>query len=326
MKKICIWLSLSLFFLCACGKNVLPKVRSSVLDEAGLPVVLVTQDMDVSKNQYDLDLWNALVVSQDTLGLVPGYISPGEDSRGAVRDALTQAVSGPYQFVWMNDGDWNHLFLDVVQKNPSLQFGLLGERNKHPEEYPNLVGVTYREEEAAFLAGFAAAHLSRTGQVGLLTAEEGLVSAFCNGVEYANQGAFVSYEIAEARHNEDKVRKKAEQLCRVADVLYSTETLFDSVVIETLKQTNCRMIGHGIYRKEPVIFGSMEHHHEVAISMIQRQYFQEKKVENLSLGIKEQGIIPCWSEGVDPYIQEQVAEIAQQIAEGSLQIPAIPRS
>ncbi|WP_161878148.1 BMP family lipoprotein [Alkalibacterium sp. MB6] len=88
---------------------------------------------------------------------------------------------------------------DVAAQNPDQWFGIVDEIS----ELDNVVSLTFRDHEAAFLAGVAAAHTTETGQVGFIGGIAGPVidrfeTGFTAGVAHVDESIEVDVQYAES--------------------------------------------------------------------------------------------------------------------------------
>ena len=77
----------------------------------------------------------------------------------------------------------------AAAQNPDTQFGIIDDVIEGKD---NVVSATFKDNEAAYLAGFAAAYTTKTNKVGFIGGEEGVVidrfeAGFIKGVEDASK-------------------------------------------------------------------------------------------------------------------------------------------
>ncbi|MCU6167953.1 BMP family ABC transporter substrate-binding protein, partial [Enterobacter roggenkampii] len=75
----------------------------------------------------------------------------------------------------------------AADQNPDTQFGIIDDVIEGKD---NVVSATFKDNEAAYLAGFAAAYTTKTNKVGFIGGEEGVVidrfeAGFMKGVQDA---------------------------------------------------------------------------------------------------------------------------------------------
>ncbi len=112
--------------------------------------------------------------------LAPGSLVNNEES-------LRYLAENNYELVMAVGPGIDQDLKRVVPDYPDIKFAILN----GDVDQPNVVRIRFNEEEGAFLAGVAAASLTKTGLVGYLggsaAADRKLENGFAKGVQYVNQ-------------------------------------------------------------------------------------------------------------------------------------------
>lgn len=117
-------------------------------------LVLVTDSGSVEDGSFNQSAWEGLVRYAEENKISSGYFQPEENTDEALRGAIDKAVEGGARAVVCT----GYLFEDVVaeaqQAYPEVDFIAVDCEVASPAA--NTVGLTYAEEQAGFLAGYAA--------------------------------------------------------------------------------------------------------------------------------------------------------------------------
>ena len=77
-------------------------------------------------------------------------------------------------FIWLIGYKLSNVSTSVALENPDLRYAIIDPVYEDKLLVPNnLVAITFRTEEAAFLVGYIAAKTSKTGKIGFLGGIEG---------------------------------------------------------------------------------------------------------------------------------------------------------
>ena len=156
MKKITIVL-LAVLVLAACGGAKTEQKNASDTFELALVTDLGTID-DKSFNQ---GAWEGLVQYADEYGISRKYYQPAEQSNDAYITAIDLAVKGGAKIVVTPGFLFETPIFYAQDRYPDVCF-ILVDGEPHNEDYSvfntgsNTVGILYAEDQAGFLAGYAA--------------------------------------------------------------------------------------------------------------------------------------------------------------------------
>ncbi|WP_234416410.1 BMP family ABC transporter substrate-binding protein, partial [Candidatus Borreliella tachyglossi] len=79
-------------------------------------------------------------------------------------------------FIWLIGYKLSNFAITVALENPDVRYAIIDPVYGSDEVIPdNLVAVTFKNEEGAFLAGYLAAKTSKTGKIGFLGGIEGVI-------------------------------------------------------------------------------------------------------------------------------------------------------
>jgi basic membrane protein A and related proteins len=188
--------------LAACGgTKTAPSSASSATTAAtddNFTVGMVTDVGGVDDKSFNQSAWEGLVAWGEENGKTKGvdgydYIQSNADSEFVTN--LNTAVNSNFDLIIGIGYKLQPAMQDVAKQNPDTKFAIIdavitGE---------NTVSVSFKDNEAAFLAGVAAAKTTKTNQVGFIGGQEGTVidrfeAGFVAGVKSVNPDVAVKVE------------------------------------------------------------------------------------------------------------------------------------
>lgn len=182
--------------LAACGGSKTPENSGGKKDEAGKDaahsVAIVTDVGGVDDKSFNQSAWEGLTAWGKENDLKKGangydYIQSNDASEYTTN--IDQAVSSGFKTIF----GIGYLLTDSIkaaaEQNKDTQFGLI---DAVIEGQDNVVSATFMDNEAAYLAGYAAAYTTKTDRVGFVGGEEGPVidrfeAGYVKGVQDASK-------------------------------------------------------------------------------------------------------------------------------------------
>ena len=198
MRKLlltCISLLTVVTLLAACGPaptEAPPEEAPEEVPEEAPPEVLkagqVTDMGGIDDKSFNQTAWHGLEMAEEQLGVEVAYLESQGQTDYAVN--ITQFLDQEYDLivtVGFMLGDDTATF---AQQNPDVDFAIVD--FGYDPIIPNVLGLTFATDEAAFLAGYLAAGMTKTGKVGTFGGIEiPTVTIFMvglqAGVDYYNQ-------------------------------------------------------------------------------------------------------------------------------------------
>lgn len=160
-------------------------------------MAMVTDEGGVDDRSFNQSAWEGMQEwSEETGGNVEYYQS---DSSADFIPNLNTAVSDGYDIIYAIGFLLEDSINQVAEQNPDQYFGLVDAVS----DQDNVVSMTFRDHEAAFLAGVAAAHTTETDSVGFVGGIASPVidrfeTGFTAGVEYVDDSIDVQVDYAES--------------------------------------------------------------------------------------------------------------------------------
>ncbi|MGX7196323.1 BMP family lipoprotein [Enterococcus olivae] len=179
-------------------------------------VAIITDIGGVDDRSFNQSAWEGLQAWGEEHGIARGvggfdYIQSDEASQYATN--ISNAVQNGFKTVF-GVGFLLQPEIEVAaQQFPDTQFGIV---DSVIEGMDNVVSATFRDHEASYLAGVAAAYTTKTDQVGFIGGEEGFVidrfeAGFVRGVEDTAEklGKEIEVDVQYAASFNDSARGKA---------------------------------------------------------------------------------------------------------------------
>lgn len=164
-------------------------------------IAMITDEGGVDDRSFNQSAWEGMTAWGEENGLSEGEgfaYYQSNDSADFVPN-LNQALTDGYDIIY----GIGYLLLDsindVAAQNPDQHFGIVDDIS----DQENVVSLTFRDHEAAFLAGVAAAHTTETNQVGFIGGIAGPVidrfqTGFEAGVAHVDENIEVDVQYAES--------------------------------------------------------------------------------------------------------------------------------
>lgn len=123
-------------------------------------IAMIMDGNDVNDGSFYETVWTAIKRFADEKGLSSKYYKSKEESREAYLDAIKKAVDNKAQIVVMPGSNFETAAFNAQTLYPEVKFVLIDGMPHDPDEKygtaSNTIGIIFAEEEAGFLAGYAA--------------------------------------------------------------------------------------------------------------------------------------------------------------------------
>ncbi|WP_027107746.1 BMP family lipoprotein [Lacticigenium naphthae] len=163
-------------------------------------VVMVTDIGGVDDKSFNQSAWEGMEAWGEEHGLEEGsdgytYIQSDDDSQFVTN--LNTALQSDFDLIYGIGYKLQPAMADVATQNPDQHFVIIDE----VIEEDNVASVLFKDHEAAFLAGVAAAETTQTDYVGFVGGQESAVidrfeAGFVAGVEAVNEDITVDVQYA----------------------------------------------------------------------------------------------------------------------------------
>ena len=147
-------LSLALAGFCACGEEETAEEEPETFE-----VAMITDDVGVKDGSFHESTWNAIQAFGEENGITSQAI-PSENSEEAYMDAIRQARQDGAKLIVLSGSQFETIAYQAQEKYKDLYFVLMDgvprDEKYNYETAGNCADVLFAEEQAGFLAGYAA--------------------------------------------------------------------------------------------------------------------------------------------------------------------------
>lgn len=201
----------------------------------------------VSDQSFNQSAWEGAQKAEKTLGIKAIY----KESRSASEYAQTIGLLSDMKanLVIANGEAMAHDVLLAAKKYPHQQYAIIDYVFPKGQRPPNVISTRFAVAQAAYLAGYAAAETSKTGQVAFIGGKElavtdALMKGFINGAKAQNPEIKVKTIWLHSFTDAAKGRVSAQNLYRSGvDVIFHAAGPAGDGVIEAAKTMNKWVIG-----------------------------------------------------------------------------------
>jgi basic membrane protein A and related proteins len=156
---------LSTTLLAACGNGGSSASSSESSKTAGkeFKVGMVTDLGSVNDKSFNQSAWEGLQKLHTDFGYDVKYLEPKSDAE--VEPSLLQFVNSGTDLTWATAATLADAVTTIAKNNPNAKLGIV---DADIEGIDNVVSVSFKENEGAFLAGVVAASMSKTDKIGFI--------------------------------------------------------------------------------------------------------------------------------------------------------------
>ena len=229
---------------------------------------------------------------------------------------------------------------EVAAENPNVKFIWVDNVVDGIEDCPNILCITYKQNEGSFLAGYIAAKISQTNAIGVVGGEDSdvindFIVGYEQGAKYANAGIRVYKTYTGDYESPEKGKIATEELhAKGAAVIFQVAGSTGNGVFRAAKEDGFYAIGVDQDQKisapeyDDVILCSMKKDIGSTIYDVVKSYIEDEIWDggtNWTVGI-EDGYISIAYGGVDSKqmvdddTKKEVINLAKKIASGSIEV------
>ncbi len=158
---------------------------------AGIGKVCLVTTGPLQDHAFNQLSWEGMLSAQED-GLVREIVSREPDSNISAEQNLTDFVQeGNCDLIVISGFDLGNATVGAARSHPDQKMAIVDFDTSSAGNLPNLVGIIFQSDEAAFLAGYVAAAVSRSGVVGTFGGQEMppvilFMEGFDLGIQYFN--------------------------------------------------------------------------------------------------------------------------------------------
>ena len=308
----------------------------SMAGDLPLRVGMVTDVGGVNDQSFNQSAWEGLQKAKKELGIKASYQESKQDAD--YPGNLETLYDAENDLIWGIGFKMADVILKAAKQNPKQKYAIIDYSfgNKTP---PNVLGVMFKAEEGAFLAGYIAAKMSKTNTIGFIGGMSvPIIHAFQYGykagAKYANKNISVLEQYSESFTDAAKGKAIANQMIsKKADVVFHAAGAVGDGVIEATKEKNKMAVGvdrdQNYLAPKSVITSSMKRVDNAIFQVVadlKKGVFKGGTTQNLGLHDGAVDIAPTTSKMIPAPLLSEVMELKKKIASGKMVIPADEKS
>jgi len=292
-------------------------------------VGLVTDISGISNNNFGNQAWSGIREYPEKV--IPSYLDPSkeEDYQESIEIFVDEGMDLIVATSFLIAGDFKNVAEDYPNQKMAIIDMTYGEGT--PE---NVLTITFKEQEAAFLAGYIAGKMTETNKVGFIGGIDYYVInkyeyGFLAGVSYANPNCEILVQYANSFNDSDAGYEVANRLYdQGADIIYHTAGNTAEGIFKAAQEQALWAIGCDFDESESApdnVLTSTIKRFDIAstyiLDMLVNNQWQSGK--NIELGIAEGaiGIAENSNKHVPQSILDEVETIKELIANGTIIVP-----
>ncbi len=247
---------------------------------------------------------------------------------------LTALASAPYQVVFAIGYAMFSALKEVAPRYPKVKFAIVDD---DAPPFPNCEGLTFKEQEGSFLAGYLAASVSKTKKIGFVGGQqipliEKFQAGYTAGAKTADPAVVVTATYTGDWNDETKGRSQAAQQFNAGDdIIYQAAGKAGLGVIEEAKARGKGFYAIGVDMDQDAlapgsVLTSMVKHVDVAVmdTMVRLKNGQFDAGTHI-YGLKDGGIglspMRYTKQDVPPGVLARLQTLTQMMENGTLKAP-----
>lgn len=303
---------------------------------APLRVGMVTDVGGVNDQSFNQSAWEGLTKVKKELGIKTSYQESKQDADYPAN--LETLLDAKNDLIWGIGFKMADAILIAAKQNPKQKYAII-DYSYGAKTPKNVVGVMFKAEEGAFLAGYIAAKMSKTGTLGFIGGMSvpiihSFQYGFKAGAKFANKKINILEQHAESFTDAAKGKAIANQMIgKGADVIFHAAGAVGDGVIEAAKEKNKMAVGvdrdQNYLAPKNVITSSMKRVDNAVfnvVSDLNKGLF--KGGTTVEYGLKDGAvdIAPTTTKMIPSVLLEDVAKIKKEIIAEKIKIPATEKA
>lgn len=311
-------------------------IHPSYSNAAPLRVGMVTDVGGVNDQSFNQSAWEGLQRTKKEMGNKVSYQESKQDADYPAN--LETLFDAKNDLIWGIGFKMADAILTAAKQNPNQKYAIIDYSygTKTPK---NVIGVMFKAEEGAFLAGYIAAKMSKTGTLGFIGGMSvpiihSFQYGFKAGAKFANHKINILEQYSESFTDAAKGKAIANQMIgKGADVVFHAAGAVGDGVIEAVKEKDKMAVGvdrdQNYLAPKNVITSSMKRI-DNAIYNVVKDFNGGvfKGGTTIEYGLKDGAVdvAPTTSKMVPAILLEEVAKIKKNIVAGKIKIPATEKA
>lgn len=327
--KIVVMLLISVLLVTGCGTRT-PLTPLGSFEEGSIRIGLITDQYGTGSLYYS-QAWEGLQKAEQELGVGIAYLKAKDEK--AFTSRLKEFKKHQTDLILAFGEHYIPAVLEAAKANPDIKYIIID--TKTGETLPdNVLAVSYKDEEAAFLAGHIAGRMTKTNVIGYITGRNDETSeryyfGFKAGLRSANAYCELMKGLAATFTNKKRVEKIAERMLESkADVIFHLAGTAGNGMIDAVEKADKHAIGSGTDQlslaPENVISSVVRNNDVVIYNLVEK--FKDEKLnfgEKVKYGLAEGavGLSETTKDAIPQTIYNSVLEQKEKIIAGELVIP-----
>lgn len=307
-------------------------IGTSYAQTKTVKVGMVTDVGGVNDQSFNQSAWEGLQKAKKDLGIKASYQESKQDADYAANlDTLLEANN---DLIWGIGFKMADAILKAAKQNPKQKYAIID--FSYGDKTPaNVVGVMFKAEEGAFLAGYIAAKSSKTNTIGFIGGMSvPIIHAFQYGykagAKFANAKINVLEQYSESFTDAAKGKAIANSMMgKNADVVFHAAGAVGDGVIEAVKEKNKMAVGvdrdQNYLAPKNVITSSMKRVDNAIFNVVadlKKGTFKGGSTINYGLKDGAVDIAPTTSKMIPATLLKEVEDLKKKIADGKITPPA----
>jgi basic membrane protein A len=307
-------------------------INTSYAQTKNMKVGMVTDVGGVNDQSFNQSAWEGLQKAKKDLGIKASYQESKQDADYAAN--LDTLLESNNDLIWGIGFKMADAILKAAKQNPKQKYAIIDFSfgDKTPT---NVVGVMFKAEEGAFLAGYIAAKSSKTNSIGFIGGMSvpiihAFQYGFKAGAKYANSKINVLEQYSESFTDAAKGKAIANSMLgKNVDVVFHAAGAVGDGVIEAVKEKNKMAVGvdrdQNYLAPKNVITSSMKRVDNAifnVVSELKKGNFKGGSTINYGLKDGAVDIAPTTSKMIPAVLLKEVEELKKKIADGKITPPA----
>ena len=328
-KKILIVIMISVLFVSGCGTNPLGTPLGSFEDKE-IRIGLIT-DLEGTGSSYYSKVWDGLLKAEKDQGVGIAYLKAKDEKEYTAR--LKEFNKHNADLI-LTFGDISvPAVLEAAKANSKTTYIVIDASTE--EAIPdNVLVISYKEEEAAFLAGYIAGKMTKSNVIGFITGRNDQISeryyfGYKAGVRSANPNCELMKGIAATSTNTNRVATMTQRMLESkADVIFHIAGIAGNGMIKAVDKAGKYAIGSMVDQRliaPNSVLSSVVKNNDIVVFELVTQY----KEGILTLGEKTRyglaqnavGLSESTKEMIPEALYNSIIEYEEQIISDKIEIP-----
>ena len=332
MKKFLTFIGtfLTMMFVISCGS----KQESAAPAATAKKVAIVYSTGGKGDKSFNDSAYHGLQMAKEQLGIEFDEYEPKDASAEAQNQLIAYAEKGEYELIIGVGFTMKDSVIAAAKEFPNQKFAIIDDVI---EDLPNVVSITFREQEGSFLVGALAAMVSKNNAVGFVGAIEAPViwrfhAGFEQGAKYINKDITILpvYINGNSPFNDPQTAKTLTEtlIGKKVDVVFHAAGGSGSGVFQAAKEKGIYAIGVDSNQdaEEPgtILTSMIKKVDNAILAEIKNTLDGNFKPGQKQFGIAEDGVgttdFEYSKDVVTQEMKDKLAEIAGKIKSGEIKV------